>query len=484
VHEGLTPTRAGIGLPGAVLALLYVLLAALPMCIGYVTGIEPLRPLGEFATALGLCAAALLLLQFLSSGRYERLSGRIGIDRTMGFHRVAAGTLLLFAILHPLGYATAGASGDPALVWSRLLDMLTGNRLRTGVLALAGMVVIVLLALLRTRPWMRYEFWRASHGPLAILVAALTAHHALANGIYTGETPVRIAWLVLALLAGMAVVMVYMLRPLRMWREGWVVERVARVGERAVEMLLRGPASTVMRFRAGQFIWLSIAPNRPPFHDHPFSIASAPGELPLLRLVIGEVGNCTRHFMQIAPGTAAAIDGPHGSFTLPPGDGPVLLVAGGIGIAPMLGILADAAVRNDRRSYRLLYAARNRPAMADAERLEALRARIELSVSVLLDEGPLGPAERRGPVDAGHIRELLGDLPPDAVQAMLCGPARMMEKSADALLDAGVRADAIHYERFDFGAGKGRLDRRRRRQALSVFLALLLLMVLFSVRGP
>jgi len=69
--------------------------------------------------ALGLCAAALLYLQFLSSGRYERLSGRIGIDRTMGFHRVAAGTLLLFAILHPLGYVAASALTDPAMAWKR-----------------------------------------------------------------------------------------------------------------------------------------------------------------------------------------------------------------------------------------------------------------------------------------------------------------------------------------------------------------------------
>jgi hypothetical protein len=51
----------------------------------------------EFGTALGLTAACLLFLQFLSSGRYESLSGRIGIDRTMGFHRIAAFALLLLA---------------------------------------------------------------------------------------------------------------------------------------------------------------------------------------------------------------------------------------------------------------------------------------------------------------------------------------------------------------------------------------------------
>ena len=474
---------SGPGLPGAALALLYVGLASLPMLIGYATDIETSRPLGEFATALGLTAAALLHLQFLSSGRYEKLSGQIGIDRTMGFHRVAAATLLAFAILHPLGYAAASAQGDPVMAWNRLLNMLTSARLRSGVFALAGMVIIVVLALLRTRPWVRYEFWRASHGPLAIVVTVLSVHHAVANGIYSGEIPVRLAWLVLAVMAGTAVVLVYFLRPRRMWREGWCIERVARIGERTVEMILRGPDSTALHFRAGQFIWMAIEPNRPPFHDHPFSMASAPADLPQLRLVIGEVGDCTRNFAQLKPGTRVAIDGPHGSFVLPPGKGPVLLIAGGAGIAPMLAILADAAVKKDRRPYRLLYAVRNQNAVVDAGRLGALTTQLDLSVSFLLDEGPPGQANKRGPVHATHIRDMLAGIEADATVAMLCGPGRMMEVAADALLAAGLRQDAIHYERFDFGAGKGQIDRRRRRQALSVFLVLVALMSLFGLRG-
>ncbi len=473
---------SGVGLPGPVLALLYAGLAALPMLIGYATGIEASRPLSEFATALGLTTAALLHLQFLSSGRFENLSGRIGIDRTMGFHRVAAGTLLVFAILHPLGYVVAVALDNPAMAWKRLLYMLASARLRSGVFALAGLIVIVMLAVLRTRPWARYEYWRASHGPLAIVVTVLSVHHAVANGVYTGEVPVRLVWLALAVMAGTAIVLIYLIRPKRMWREGWQVAQVARVSERAVEIILRGPADTALRFQAGQFIWLSIAPNRPPFHDHPFSIASAPAELPLLRLIVGEVGDCTRDFAQLAPGTRVAIDGPHGSFVLPPGDGPVMLIAGGVGIAPVIGILGDAAVRKDRRPYRLLCAVRNQREVVDVGRLDALRAELDLSVSFLMDEGPLGVKCKRGPVDATHIRESLAGIAPHDAVAMLCGPGRMMEVASDALLAAGLQQDAIHYERFDFSAGKGRIDRRRRWQALSVVFALLAAMLIFSLR--
>jgi hypothetical protein len=57
-----------------------------------------------------------------------------------------------------------------------------------------------------------------------------------------------------------------------------------------------------------------------------------------------------------------------------------------------------------------------------------------------------------------------------------------MEQVTDTLLDIQVPAEAIHYERFDFGGGRGRLDRARTRQALAIFVVLTMGMILFSLR--
>ena len=85
-----------------------------PLAAAHLTGLESATGVQELGTALGLTAASLLFLQFLSSGRYESLSGRIGIARTKGFHRIAAYVLLLFALLHPLAYLAATAMIDPS----------------------------------------------------------------------------------------------------------------------------------------------------------------------------------------------------------------------------------------------------------------------------------------------------------------------------------------------------------------------------------
>ncbi len=302
-------------------------------------------------------------------------------------------------------------------------------------------------------------------------------------GLYSRESLVRVAWFLLAGCAIGAALLVYGVRPWRMWREDWRVERVRRVGERIVEMVLRGPVTTQLRsFRAGQFIWMTLAPNRPPFHDHPFSIASAPTDLPRLRLVIGEVGDCTRSFEHVAPGTRVAVDGPHGSFVLPTDKSPVILIAGGVGIAPLLGILEEAAANRDKRPFRLLYAARKSTGLVYRDRLRELQAQLDLLISYLIDEGPGGADCSVGPLRPNHVRELIAGADAGSAIALICGPPPMMEVASDALLVACFPATSILYERFDYGAGKGRLDLTRLGQALLVFLAILVAITAFSFR--
>lgn len=470
------------GLPGKALIGLYILAATLPMLAILVGKIDPGSSLRELGTAFGVTATGLLFLQFLSSGRYETISGRVGIDRTMGFHRLSAYALLAFALLHPLSYTADTLITDPMAAWNRLSGMFASNRLRTGVLALIGLVVIVGLATIRSRPFMRYEYWRISHGLLAIVVTILTLQHALAVGTYSREYPLQIIWFLFALVAAIAVSLLYLVRPWRMWREEWHVERVTPLADRVWEMILRGPAATRLRFKAGQFIWMTLAPNRPPFHDHPFSIASAASDLPQLRLIIRGSGDCTNEFGQVAPGTRVAIDGPHGSFVRPEGKTPVVMIGGGVGIAPLLGILEEASALGDKRPFRLLYAARDPGALADLTRLRTLQTNLDLLIHCVVDEGAERTVCSTGPVRDQHISEVLKGLSVNEVIALVCGPSGLMERTTDALLAAGVPARSIRYERFDYAAGKGRLDKARRREALLPFFALLAAMTAFSLR--
>jgi ferredoxin-NADP reductase len=198
--------------------------------------------------------------------------------------------------------------------------------------------------------------------------------------------------------------------------------------------------------------------------------------------VIGEAGNCTNEFGRIEPGMRVAIDGPHGSFILPKGTGPVVMIAGGVGVAPSLGILAEAAANRDARSFHLLYAAQSASELAGLNRLRELQSHLDLSLQCVVDDTAGESGYLVGPLSGKHIAQLLGQVEPKKIMALVCGPAGMMELATDALLAAGVPAKSIIYERFDYAAGGGHLDKLRRRQSLAIFVFIVAAMVAFSLR--
>lgn len=470
------------GMPGIALAILYLLACASPLLAAWATGIEPESRWFELGAGFAMLSGSMFFLQFWSSGRFETLSGRVGVDRTMGFHRIAAVAALALAIAHPLLPLVPGFVEQPKGALVLLGETLVRPRLLSGVLSLAGLVVLVFFALMRTRRGVRYEFWRATHGPLAVVVAGLILHHALTNGDYSREPLPEAVWLLLAGGALLTLFSTYLVRPWRMWRRGWTVESVEPAAERVWRIILRAPQPRAFTFRAGQFLWLTVAPNSPPFHDHPFSIASSPRMLPKLRLIVREAGDCTDAFGGIEPGSRVAVDGPHGGFILPSGGAHVVMIAGGVGVAPILGMLEEAADNCDSRAFRLLYSGRTPAALAGLPEIENISGRLDLRVVKAVDALADPPNFEQGPIDRRHIREILSGVPPKETYCLVCGPAPMMEIATDALLGFGVPAEHILYERFDYAAGRGALDKRRRNQALAIIAAVLAVGAVFALR--
>ncbi len=467
------------GLPGSALAVSYIAIATLPLIVSASIATKHRGFWIELGGGLALCAAALLFMQFLSSGRFERISGGIGLDRTMGFHRMAALMLAGFAILHPLAYIAPGFADNPTAHLRHLRAMLLAPSLRTGVLALVGLLLLITIATARTR--LRYEAWRVSHGALALIVAALVLAHAYRAGTYSQSPELRAVWTALVVAASAASV-IAVLRSQLPKNRAWRLHSVESAGPGIwmLDLVTTGPTDFV--FRGGQFVWLILGKPRLWFTDHPFSIASGPEQLPHLRLLVLESGDFTRTISRVSLGSEATLDGPHGSFVLREGGDNVLLIAGGVGIAPILGMLEEAASAHDHRKFRLLYAAKSSARCIMQQRLAELSEQLDLQVTYALDDPTDQPDARQGPINKAFIADLLDGLTLTHSQAYVCGPPPMMEFVTDVLLDAGVAANHIHYERFDFGAGHGRLDKRQRNMCIAVLALITLFVLAFAAR--
>ncbi|MDT7529124.1 2Fe-2S iron-sulfur cluster binding domain-containing protein [Sphingopyxis sp. SE2] len=141
------------------------------------------------------------------------------------------------------------------------------------------------------------------------------------------------------------------------------------------------------------------------------------------------------------------IDGPHGNFWLREGKGPILCIAGGSGLAPLLSLLQDAANRRVRRDCILLFGGRGARDLYAAEAIAAIRSGWTASFDywpILSEEQ--NPQYRHGFVTA-YVAQALERLGPGA-QGYMCGPPPMIDAGIHAFSEAGIGLPDIHYDKF------------------------------------
>ncbi len=142
-----------------------------------------------------------------------------------------------------------------------------------------------------------------------------------------------------------------------------------------------------MRFKFGQFAWLTLRAS--PFHikDHPFSFSSSAACGDYIEFTIKELGDFTRTIKDIKAGEVAYLDGPYGVFTVdryPQAMG-FVFIAGGIGMAPIMSMLRTLADRNEQRSLLLIYGNKRWEDIMFKAELRTLQTRLNLRVVHVLN---------------------------------------------------------------------------------------------------
>lgn len=437
-------------MPAAGLVVLYLLAALAPLALAWAQGLPPRPLLDELATGAGMLALVVLLVEFLLSGRFRSVSRGVGMDVTMRAHQLLARAAIAFALLHPFLYTTPMARPLPWDVTRQMTVAHGALEIGTGIVAWVTLLVLVALAIGRRGVPLRYETWRLLHGLMALIVAVAGVTHAVTAGRYSADPLLAGLWGALLAVAVASLLWVYVGRPLRKSRRPWQVARVTPAAERTWELTLAPVGHAGLRYRAGEFVWLNVGNGAFSLKENPFSIASAPASGPEVSFVIKELGDFTRTVGTVAPGTRAWLDGPHGHLTLdghPRAPG-VALIAGGVGIAPMLSILRQMAATGDPRPRTLIYANRSADQIVAGAELERMRADNGLELIHVLGDPPPGWTGRTGLVTPDLLAASFAERRDWLF--VLCGPPPMLESVEAALLALGVPPANILGERFDY----------------------------------
>ena len=193
-------------------------------------------------------------------------------------------------------------------------------------------------------------------------------------------------------------------------------------------------------YRPGQFLMLSVLGTG----EAPFSISSSPTRPGVIELCVRQIGRVTKALFNLPPNALVGIRGPYGNgFPLEQLRGNnLLLVAGGLGMAPLRSLLWYAL--DNRAKFKdviLMYGGRNPDEMLFKYELLNLIDRADVKCLLTVDNDPEGIWKAR----IGVVTKLFDhvEIDPENTFAAVCGPSVMFKFVLEKLLQRNFSKDRI-----------------------------------------
>ena len=438
--------RLGYAVHGTIWIAVYLLFILAPLFALLAGTWPPARDFWtEFAVALGYSGLAMMGLQIGLTARFRYVTKPWGEDVIYHFHR----QISLIAVGLIVTHAVVLTAGRPQMLAP--LNMLQAPwSARFAIVSIVALIALVVAALWRVRLQIGYEAWHLSHIILAVVAIAAGIAHMVGSGVYLVDPWKRALWIGLTIFWIGLLLYVRIVKPLFMLRRPYRVAEVREERGDTSTLVMRPDGHPGFRFTPGQFGWLTLWGSPFKITGHPFSFSSsAEAADGRVEMTIRNLGDFTSAIPKVSQGQRVYLDGPYGAFTIGNPADMHVLIAGGIGVTPMMSMIRTLADRGDRRPVTLLYGSRDWDSITFREELEALKARLNLTVVHVLANPPAGWAGEQGFVTADLFRRHLP--PPYAShEYFICGPNVMMDAIERALGHMRVPLSKYHSERYSF----------------------------------
>lgn len=239
-----------------------------------------------------------------------------------------------------------------------------------------------------------------------------------------------------------------------------VVEEIERLTDDIRRLVLRIDEPADFQFRAGGFVDLHVPGDAD--ERRSFSIANLPGEGRIELIIKCYPGGKVSGQLEdgaIAVGDELGFTGPYGSFYLRECERPIVMVAGGSGMAPVLGLLRQMATQEPGRPVRFFYGARTRADLFYSDLIAELGGSIADFEYIPVLSEPTAECGWNGV--EGFVHEAVGEFvaagtlgDPGGLDIYACGPPPLIDAATEMLIDGhGVPDERIFYDKFTTSSG-------------------------------
>ena len=217
-----------------------------------------------------------------------------------------------------------------------------------------------------------------------------------------------------------------------------------RLSPTTTSLTVEIPNRDQLTFLPGQYVSVAVPGTD---ETRSYSFSSGPKDEQLSFLVKHSPGGVMSDYLadRARVGDDLSFTGPKGSFFLRESERPILLLAGGTGLAPILSILRRLREDGSRRPAHLVYGVSTDDDLVELETIEALAAELGTLTWDYCVADPASSAPNKGYVTSLLRPEHLHD---GDIAVYLCGPPPMVEAVRQHFAAEGVQPTGFYYEKF------------------------------------
>ena len=406
-------------------------LPAIAMLISWI----PRDIIVNVSVLLGFLGLALAGLQLIPIAKLNWLADALDMDKVYSTHHLISILAIVLVLLHPI----------ILLITSKVFR--AGFALNSGWIGLAGLILIGLTSGLRKRLNLGYVPWLGLHNLLTAIILVFGLWHMFRVNYYMEIPLVRWVWIVEIIAMALIILYIRVIHPFMVGRKPFKVESVEAEPNGVYSLNLLPDGHAGVPFKAGQIAWISTGKSPWVLSRNPFSYAGsdvAPGGR--VRFAIKELGDFTSTIKNLKPGDRVYVDGPYGYFHLHMEDmmeGFVLL-AGGIGVAPVMSIMNTLADTNDKRPVYVFYGDYNEDTALYQDEFAAAAEKINLKYFTVLEK----PLHEGYPYPGYITSDLMTSVLPENYKDLfyfVCGPAPMLRAMERNFVKLGLASNHVHF---------------------------------------
>jgi predicted ferric reductase len=302
-----------------------------------------------------------------------------------------------------------------------------------------GFFIVTITSLKKIRRKLSYETWYFIH--LLIYGSILMGfwHQIYLGNDFSKDKVAKYFWISLHLLVLIILLNSRFLSLFKAWVNPLRIKSINLTAHDTLEIILAGGRLGKIKAESGQFAMLRFLTKELWYESHPFSLSSAPKKEGI-RFTIKIKGDATTKLKLLMVGQKVVVEGPYGAIVKSQiGNSPTLLIAGGVGIAPIRALLEDFTPANKPH---VIFRVKTPEDIVHLAELEELCARNDGTIEIIS-----GPTRKLStpPFSPENLLKTIPNL--TYRQAILCGPESMIISGVRGLIKAGVPFESIHYER-------------------------------------